>query len=247
MDFISSKQNENIKKLKKLHSKSYRDQTNQFIAQGYRTFKTFLENKFELIELYCTDKAISKNEDELTKLNPTIISEEISSYVGTSQSPSGLIAVFEKREYPLTITSNSILLHEIQDPGNLGTLIRTAAAMNIENIFLTGNGVDPYSPKVVQSTAGTLSSIKIFKTEWEQFLKDHKSIDKCALVVQNGSSPKDLNLSKSILIVGNEGQGLPDSVIDQCNKKMTLPMPGKTESLNAATAGSIALYLKSNQ
>ena len=125
----------------------------------------------------------------------------------------------------------------------MGTLIRTAAAMNIQNVFVVC-GVDPYNPKVIQATAGTIAYVTIIETDWQTFLEKHDNIKKCALVVKNGQNANEIDIMQSIFVIGNEGNGLPEEVIKMCDQKMTIEMPGKTESLNAAVAGSIAMYEK---
>lgn len=245
MKLIESTQNPAIKHVVKLHNKAYRYEHETFIAQGYTTCMTLIEQKYKLLELYITETAYKKHLSAIEQINPTIVSDHIMQKISTTKTPSGIVALFALPKTNYNITTNALVLHSIQDPGNLGTLIRTAAAMNITNIFII-DSVDPYSPKVIQSTVGTIAYLNIIITSWEEFLDNHKHLATCSLVVNDGQEPSQLNISNSILIVGNEGNGLPKNVINNSTHKMTIPMPGKTESLNAAIAGSIALYIKSN-
>jgi len=246
MKRINSTQNPTIKHLVKLQNKAYRHEHGKFIAQGYVACMTLINQKYELIDLYVTEQEYHKHNDTLQKFDCTFISDEVLHKISTTKTPSGIIAVFAIPQQSYTPDSNAIVVHTIQDPGNLGTLIRTAAAMNVKNLFII-DGVDPYSPKVIQATAGTIGYVNIITTSWQTFVQEHQNIVTCALVVQQGQAPQKLDISQSILIIGNEGQGLPDNIIQDCTQQMTIPMPGNTESLNAAVAGSIALYIKANQ
>ncbi len=124
----------------------------------------------------------------------------------------------------------------------MGTLIRTAAAMNKKTIVCV-ESVDPWNPKVVQATAGAIGSVNIFCINWDELLLNKKNLSLCALVAINGKNPDTVNLQNSLIVVGNEAHGIPEQWIAACDTQITLPMPGKFESLNAAVAGSIALYL----
>src|SRR5438128_1706538 len=103
--------------------------------------------------------------------------------------------------------------------------------------------VDPWNPKVVQASAGAIAHVSIFRISWDDVMLNKKNIPLYALVASEGQTPNNLNLSNALLIVGSESHGIPQNWIDQCDEKITLPMPGNFESLNAAVAGSIALYL----
>jgi RNA methyltransferase, TrmH family len=124
----------------------------------------------------------------------------------------------------------------------MGTLIRSCAAMNYKTVVCI-KGTDPWSPKVVQASAGTIGMVNIFQVTWDELIQNKQNLNLCALVVSGGNKPQDIDLSNTLLVVGSEAHGIPDEWLGQCEQKLTLPMPGKTESLNAAVAGSIALYL----
>lgn len=243
MKTITSLQNESIKHAVKLQESGYRKAQGQFVAQGYTTCITLIKAGYQPIAQYLTHPFYLRHADEFDVENIIIVPNHIIDKISTVNTPSGIVVVFAIPKATFTPTSNALVLYNIQDPGNMGTIIRSAAAMNIENIFSVG-GCDPYSPKVIQATVGTIALANIVQIDWNSFLTQHAHLKTCALVVDGGQAPKEINLSESILVVGNEGQGLPEDVITVCNQKLTIPMPGKTESLNAAVAGSIALYLK---
>ena len=106
-------------------------------------------------------------------------------------------------------------------------------------------GADPYHPKVVQASAGTLGKLTITTSSWEELVKkaEEQKVSLCALVVKDGSNFKEISFKNTLLVLGNEAEGLPAHYIAACDQRLTLAMPGGIESLNAAIAGSIALYL----
>jgi TrmH family RNA methyltransferase len=254
---IQSLINPKVKHLVSLQKKAYRQEHNQFLAQGANVYETLLQAGLKLHSVFVTAQAHDEHHQILKPETMFVVTDAILRKISTEATPSGIVAIFEipnnfykacdldaNPEDKHVVTSNSLVLHNIQDPGNMGTLIRTAAAMNIETIF-TMQGVDPYHPKVVQSTAGAIGFVRLVQTNWPIFYKTYKHISMCALVVKDGQKPEDINLKECMLVIGSEGAGLPPEIITACQKKLTIPMPGKTESLNAGVAGCIAMYLKS--
>lgn len=240
---IQSLTNPKIKHIVHLHTRSYRQTHGQFLAQGLTACITLMEANCELDSIYLTEKQYLAHGDSFPTERITIVTEEVMKKISTTITPSGIVGIFVTPQAANQATSNAIALYNIQDPGNLGTLIRTAAALNIEAVYLI-EGVDPYNPKVIQATAGTIANVKILQLTWPEFETLRGNLETCALIVRNGQNPNKINLKRTILIIGNEAQGLPEAVIDQSSHQMTIPMPGSTESLNAAVAGSIAMYLK---
>lgn len=179
----------------------------------------------------------------------TIVSDSVMNKMSSSVTPSGILGVFSiPKNQPLNQLNNGIVLAQISDPGNMGTLIRTAAAMNVKTVIIV-EGTDPWSPKVVQATAGCLAFVNMFCIDWPTLVQSAKqhNIKLVAMVVSGGKKPDELSFENSLLVIGNEAHGMPEAWIHDCDAAMTLPMPGKTESLNAAIAGSIAMYLAYNK
>lgn len=243
---ITSLQNERIKSVTALHLAKYRDAQQQFIAEGIRVIKTLLETSIKLEQLYLLDyAAIEPIRTLVDDEKIFIVSPEVMKKISTTTAPSGILGVFAM---PPACTSeeltDGIVLAEIADPGNMGTLMRTAAAMGKKSMVLVG-GVDPWNPKVIQASAGTIGLLSLFMLSWEQLLAAAKqqNLNLIALVVKGGKDPATLSFKNSLLVIGSEAHGLPESWIASCADTMTIPMPGHTESLNAAIAGSIAMYL----
>ena len=156
-----------------------------------------------------------------------------------ASTPSGILGIFEIPEKSEKLTSG-IVLAQISDPGNMGTLIRTAAAMDLKTVVIV-EGADPWSFKVVQSTAGNIAMVNVFQWNWDKLLQKKKGFNLIALVVKNGKILK--KEENFLLVVGSEAHGIPKKWINDCNQLVTLDMPGKIESLNASIAGAIAMYL----
>jgi RNA methyltransferase, TrmH family len=249
MKKITSLQNDLIKHVHSLQNLKYRTKHQQFIAEGLRTIETMLQktSNLELVTLFCTDKTIKLAKRLISEQQIVTVSEVVMQKISTNNSPAELLAVFKQRQ--LAITQNQLtaglVLAQIADPGNMGTLIRSAAAMGYQTVVII-EGCEHYNPKVVQASAGTIALVNIFKFSWQELLANKHDLALCALVVKDGVKPNELALKNSLLVVGNEANGLPAAWVQDCEQKLTIPMPGATESLNVAVAGSIALYLAAN-
>ena len=169
---------------------------------------------------------------------------------GVGQS-SGAFAVAEKLDLPFEADSLSpqgkyLILDDVRDPGNLGTMIRTSAALAIDGIVLTGNTVDLYNPKVVRSAMASMPRVKLFvEPDFSRVIDtlSRLGIKSCAAVVLGGESASDFDWSGGCaVVIGNEGRGLSAEDAELCSHRVTIRMNGNMESLNAATAGAILLW-----
>lgn len=245
MKMINSRTNPEVKHLVLLQTKKYRTRHGQFVAEGMRSCKTLVEHGHAPLSLYVTEQQLQEAGNLFEQNRIRLVNDHVMEKISTTSTPSGIVGLFSIPQPPTpdTLTSG-LVLAQISDPGNTGTLIRTAAALNSTSIILI-EGADPWSPKVVQASAGTISMLNIFQWSWHDLLA-HKGNKKLyALTISGGKQPRDISWKHSLLVVGSEAHGIPQDWIDACDEKITLPMPGGTESLNAAVAGSIALYLAS--
>lgn len=245
MNYISSVHNDHVKHIVDLQNRSYRQEHGQFVVEGTRACSQLCE-KYEPVVIYMTEDYYKTHEFDQYDSIIIGVSQHVMDKMSTTKNPSGICAIFTiPAELSLPQQGPGIVLIDVSDPGNLGTLIRTAAAMNIKEIILVG-GVDPYNSKVIQSTAGCMTSVNLYQTTFEQLVQQ-KQLNLCALVVKHGATPDAINLKNKFLVVGNEAHGLSPVQVQACQEKMTIPMPGHAESLNAAIAGAIGLYLMSLQ
>jgi RNA methyltransferase, TrmH family len=243
MKQITSPLNPEIKHIIKLHQAKERKHYKQCIAEGFRTLSTLLEGNLKLLKLYVTEEHLQDALPLTTEDTITIVSEPVMKKISTATTPSGILGLFAIPPQPdLTHLKPGLVLAQISDPGNMGTLIRTAVACGTRTVVVI-EGVDPWSAKVIQASAGTIGWVTLFEWDWNTLVQAKGTLRLCALVVERGEKPTNLDPLSSLLIVGNEAHGIPQDWLNDCDQLISLPMPGGTESLNAAIAGSIALYL----
>ncbi len=265
MQIITSVQNYKIQQVCKLHDSKARAKQQLFLAEGMRTIETLLlqvsqansNSGLILAQLFITPEIWGDCPENIKSLPDnliTLVSQQVSAKISTTSTASGVLAVFEIPQHSLdhlanNLTSNlsaGIVLVDLNNPGNLGTLIRTAAALNLETV-VTIAGTDPWSPKVVQASAGTIGKVKIYQLTWPELLKAKQNLKLCALAPNaklNLLAPENRQIIKNnLLVIGNEAHGIPKEYLETCEYQLSLPMPGNTESLNAAIAGAIAMYL----
>jgi TrmH family RNA methyltransferase len=242
METITSRQNLLVKHVVALHNTQQRSEYGQCIVQGLRACQTLHKSGITFVYLFFTEE----NKDAACMLasgSYICVSYEVMQKISTTTTPSGIVGVFVIPAQPdPSKLSTGLVLASITNPGNMGTLIRTAAAVGVQSVVVV-EGCDPWSPKVIQASAGTIGSVAIFELSWDSLLSSKKNIPLCAFVVSGGQSPKSVDLKKGLLVIGNEAHGIPEQWLTACASKITLPMPGDIESLNAAIAGSIALYI----
>jgi len=240
---IISRNNPLIKKIVALHQAKQRKTTQQFIAEGIRTCSTLINTGYQPITLYVTDTMLDCAKKLIDKEKIILVDATVMKKVSTATTPSGLLGLFPIPPTPkLEQLAMGVVLAQINNPGNMGTLIRSAAAMNKTSIVII-EGVDPWSPKVIQASTGSIAFVNIFQFTWEELMQNKGSLKLCALVVSHGKESHEIDLSGALLVIGSEVRGIPQNWLNNCDEKLTLAMPGMVESLNAAVAGSIALYL----
>lgn len=244
-DPITSVDNPLVKQVVRLHEARHRRADGHFIAEGQRTINAFLAAGWSVVHL------IIRVGEEVPAAWPRqqlrLVSERVAAKLSQASTASGYLAVFALRAAPaIREAVGGLVLVQITDPGNLGTLIRSAAAFGVVQVVVVG-GADPFAYKVVQASAGALASVPIVQQPAEAgpgILGNGAA--RCALVVVGGENPSALPRQPRWLVVGSEAHGLRADWLAGCTERATLPMHGQVESLNAAIAGSIACYLLSS-
>ena len=244
---ITSKDNSKIKEIKKLKEKKYRKTA--FIVEGIKMLKEAISEKAEIDTIIIREdtELDFKLESELEK-KVIHVTKNVFETISDVVSPQGVLVVINKK-----IDNNKInqyadyilALDGIQDPGNLGTIIRTADSANIKQILVSKDTVDSYSPKVVRSTMGAIYRVKII--ECEDLAKTLKSLQTTGFEIvttdlHTDKSIYDMNYNKKIVVIGNEANGVTPEIRELSNYRVKIPMLGKTESLNAAVATGIMIY-----
>ena len=237
---ITSLDNKKIKDVVKLQNKKYRDLTNTFVVETTHLVEE-AEKAGIVKELFLVENEFVDRDDTY------FITKDIMKKISSMESPSNVLAVCEKSNSKEIIGSKILLLDEIQDPGNLGTIIRSSVAFNIDTIILSENSVDLYNPKVLRATQGMYNYINIITMNSVDCIKKVKKlgITVYGTSVTNGvdvRSLMDIEKNNFLLILGNEGNGISKDVLDLVDKNLYISMNDKVESLNVGVAGSILLY-----
>lgn len=191
-------------------------------------------------------------QDEIFPLDvpTTYVNKQILKKLANTDNPSNVMAVVEKIKEKDDIGEKILILDHIQDPGNLGTIIRSAVAFNIDTIVLSKDTVDLYNPKVVRSNQGMMFHINIISRDPIKFINDLKKKDYKIIgtKVTNGKDVKDAKIySHFALVIGNEGQGISNDIDNLCDEYLYIKMNENCESLNAGVAASILLYEINNK
>lgn len=241
---ITSLNNEHIKELNKLKEKKYRDLTSTFLIEGEHLVNEATKSNLlkELIVL--------EGENFYTDSVPiTHVSGEVMKKLSSMDSYPNVIAVCNKKSEK-KIGNKVLILEDIQDPGNLGTIIRSSLAFNVDTIILSPRTVDLYNQKVIRATQGMLFHINIVVKEIKEIIETLKKNNYKIMgtKVDGGIDVRKIELSeKYALIIGNEGQGLSEETSNLCDEYLYIKMNKSVESLNAGVATSILLYELSNK
>ena len=237
---ISSLDNEKIKKLVKLQMKRYRDLYKEYIVEGEHLVNEAIKANC-IIEIFVLD-GYEYNADYPI----TYVSRNVMKKISTMNTPSNVVALC-KKIINKNIGNKILLLDEVQDPGNLGTIIRSSVAFGIDTIILSENTVDLYNPKVLRSTQGMYNFINIFSMDSKSAIEEIKSkgIKVYGTNVVNGVDVKSLSSDDKhsfCLVVGNEGNGVREEIQEMCDSNLYIKMNENVESLNVGIACSILLY-----
>lgn len=226
-----------------LQHKKFRKQHGLFIVEGAKSVIEFLSSDYQIHSLYTTAEARTKMSNLPRKLKCIDVSTSEFQKISSLTNPQGVLAlvhlpVSETFDWSLLRRQHSLLLDDIQDPGNLGTIIRTAEWFGIQHIICSIGTVDAFNPKVVQATMGSLARIKIYYTPLADFINQAEIPTFGALL--NGKSIYKTDFGKAGLIVmGNEGNGIGKEIVEKVDHAVTIPRRGRAESLNVAVATTV--------
>lgn len=238
---ITSLDNDKVKKYRKLQKKKYRDEYDEYIVEGLHL----------ILEAYKTgalEELILEEGVDVPVPGPyTYFSKEIMSKISTMDTPSMIMGLCRKIKQDEVKGNKILILDGIQDPGNLGTIIRSAVAFNVDTIVLSENTVDLYNPKVLRATQGMFFHINIVNCLAFEVISMLQNLDipVYGTSVVDGFDVRTLNNETKdgfALVVGNEGSGVRDEILAMCDKNLYIEMNKNVESLNVAIATSILLY-----
>ncbi len=256
---IKSAENPKIKLAVSLHKKKYRDKLGLFLVEGTRMVEMAVRSGWEILFGFYTMEAARdfRVKGVLSELDAICTMHEVSTLllrrIGETQTPQGIVLVVKLKQLNTDIKSivekeNPVLvaLENVQDPGNVGTIIRTVDAAGADGVVLLGNSVDPYCSKTVRATMGSIFHVPVItdltKGDFLRILDAHNIPLYAAAIDMTASAYFHQEFSKaSAIIFGNEGNGLSDDILAR-SKKIYIPMQGHAESLNVAVAAGVILY-----
>jgi TrmH family RNA methyltransferase len=229
--------------IKSLHQKKYRKENGLFIIEGIKSIKEFIHSTYQINTIYYDPTYFQSLPKFPANINLFEVNNAELAKISTLQAPQGILAIVntplaQKLSHNLLSDKFSLVLDDVQDPGNLGTIIRTADWFGINQIICSEQTVEAYNPKTVQSTMGSLARMNIFYTNLAEFFKDVKLPVFGALLT--GNNIYEVNWgAEGLILLGNEGHGISENLIKKITIPVTIPRIGQAESLNVAVSAAI--------
>ena len=243
MTIITSKANSVVKNAKKLHQKKYRKSA--YLIEGWHLFEEAVQAGVTIEKVF----ALESYRDQLVAFPQTIwISEEILLDLADTQTPQGIVAVIQKEEVGLPDLHQGkyLFLEDVQDPGNVGTMIRTADAAGFTGVIVSDKSADIYSLKTLRSMQGSHFHLPIYRMPLVSFVEEAKKSDLPILATTLSRESKDYrelsSLENFVLVMGNEGQGISSVMAESADQLVHIGMKGRAESLNVAVAAGILMF-----
>ena len=254
MKIISSKDNEIVKHIKKLKDKKYRDENNEYIVEGVKLVEEAVKENAPIKKIIICEDTTRTYEIptnimlEIARYECIYVTDKIFSSITQVTNPQGIMAIIEKNAQDAQIDYSQdiiVVLDDVQDPGNLGTILRTVDSIGLNQIIVSKGTADAFNSKVVRSTMGAIFRIKIIEVEnlaqaIKEMRKHHFKLMVTSLQTKN--SIYDIDFYKKIIVIGNEANGVSKEIQDMADEKAKIPMLGRTESLNASVAAGVVMY-----
>ena len=243
MTIITSKANSVVKNAKKLHQKKYRKST--YLIEGWHLFEETVQAGVTIEKIF----ALESYRDQLSAFPQIVwVSEEILRDLADTQTPQGIVAVIQKEEVgpPDFSQGKFLFLEDVQDPGNVGTMIRTADAAGLTGVIVSDKSADIYSLKTLRSMQGSHFHLPIYRMPVATFIEEAKKSNLPILATTLSRESKDYrelsSLENFVLVMGNEGQGISSVMAESADQLVHIGMKGRAESLNVAVAAGILMF-----
>ena len=243
MDIIRSKSNQLIKETKKLLQKKYRKRS--YLIEGWHLLEEAQKAGAQIEQIFVTEEGLGRlGHSDLVKL----VSPEVLAELSDSVTPLGVVAKIDmnQQEHTQQLTGKYLVLEDVLDPGNVGTMIRTADAAGYDGVFVSDKTADIYNLKVLRSMQGSHLHLPIFRVhiaDLLQLLQAHQVPVFASTLSQASVDYKQVTPPPTFaLVMGNEGQGISDLMADAADQLVHISMPGQAESLNVAVAAGILLF-----
>lgn len=254
MQTITSKDNELIKHIRKLKDKKYRDESNEYVVEGVKLVEEAVKENAKIKQIIVCEDTTRTYEIpthimlEIAKYECISVSDKIFNIITQVTNPQGIMAIIEKNAQNAKIDYTQdiiVVLDDVQDPGNLGTILRTVDSIGLNQIIVSKGTADAFNSKVVRSTMGAIFRIKIIEVEnlaqaIKEMRKHHFKLMVTSLQTKN--SIYVIDFYKKIIVIGNEANGVSKEIQDMADEKAKIPMLGRTESLNASVAAGVVMY-----
>lgn len=240
---ITSLQNAKVKRWMKLHKRKGRKQTGMFLTEGFHLIEEAYQSNWEIAEIILEEGLDCP--DWCRHFPATIVSRNVLQHITMTETPQGIAALVKIRRPKEMIANTVLLIDSIQDPGNLGTMIRTADAAGFDMVVLGDGTVDLYNDKVIRATQGSLFHLPILHVNLLEKIPElqEKGFIVWASALKDAISYKETEICDKIaLIVGNEGSGIREEIIKLADQSVKIPVYGQAESLNVSVAAGILMY-----
>ena len=252
MNIITSRSNDKIINACKLKQKKYRDKTSLFFFEGIKLFIEAQAAGLSFSDVFITEKALRQIPEPICAESVSIVSNSVYEKLTEEQSPDGIFCIAHKYTHPGITNQSKFIISSVQDPGNIGTMIRSALAFDIGELILSADCADIFSAKVIRAAMGASfrQCIRISNNlpdEIDNLAKSGYNLCAAALS-QDAKSLTDLQVDQKVcFVVGNEGHGLSPEIISACGNQVKIPIGTASESLNASIAAAILMWeLKRN-
>jgi RNA methyltransferase, TrmH family len=232
-----------VKYIQSLGQKKHRDDERLFIAEGPKIVAELLQdNPDGISQVYALSSWINGIQNEISSSLITEVSPDELAKISQLHTPNQVLAVmkqFADESIPPLKRTVALALDTIQDPGNLGTIIRIADWFGISRIICSRDCADQYNPKVVQSTMGSIGRVQVHYTDLSDWLEKENDVRVYAAALEGQDILQMKKLEEGVIVIGNESKGISQAVMEKVNVRITIPQKGKAESLNAAVATGV--------
>ena len=234
-----------VKYIQSLGQKKLRDEANVFVAEGPKIIAELIsEMPDQVLSIYATSEWLQANKTSTISAEIIEVSNNELERISQLTTPNEVLALIRKPMLPPAIEVKgriSLALDGIQDPGNLGTIIRTADWFGISQIVCSPNCADVYNSKVIQSSMGSIARVRVYYLELKPWLESEVDISMYGATLDGTDIRKVEKFSEGIIVIGNESKGISQDIMDMLKQRITIPRKGRAESLNAAVATAIIL------
>lgn len=247
MKQIHSVKNPQVKQWKKLLTRKERDKTRTFLVEGFHLVEEALNQKEQIIEIIVSEQIGLPSRWDYGTIPVTYITDEISNELSDTEAPQGIYAICRQTDNNLSLANAKtfLLVDAVQDPGNLGTMIRTADAAGIDAVVVGQGSVDIFNPKVLRSAQGSHFHLPVVRGDLQECVEQlkEKNIPVYGTALENATTyTESVPVNEFALIVGNEGNGISKEILERTTANLYIPIYGQSESLNVAVATGILLY-----